>query len=223
MKNIIPSTLLGFALLGLTAEVQAADIAGSTLEHVEYWVYRPGQSSLYGEFSVTESGTDVLVNISSVPAGSGYIMILAGSSLDGEQYCEGATEPFSVVSGSPTSVAVTMACRGLPGMGMTFPVAPFSGTGSISLAMHFNGCPEALTAMASPVAAPVGSTVTLSATAEDLEGDSLSFFWYHYGTQLLSVATGSIVCLAPGPYDVFAVVLDSVCATSSDLVTVDCL
>ncbi len=184
MKNKLGSRLLIAAALGaLTAcsglgkdqgsgagsgdtgsvNLEVAIAPGLNLDAVNYSVEVPGHDPIKGSFPIAENGV-VSGSLDNVPAGDSVKIGLTASNGNGTT-CEGSGT-VAVKAGETTSVSIVLQCR--------LPDGSIVTTGGISVKASVNVCPQLLTATATVGA---DGTIEVSATAKDLDEDSLSFQW----------------------------------------------
>lgn len=208
------------------------DVGTHRVDLLHYELARPGDPALSGDFDVSGAGTVVNAHIGAIPVGDGYQILLTADTTDGAQHCEGLSEAFNVAAGETTAVRVIVSCRDVEDTGTTTDTSSTDTSstdtssvtdGGVSLEIPFNSCPEITTIEASPTSVSVGSTVSLTATANDPDvGDTLSFSWSELGSAFADGSSASYLCSTPGSHVLILAVLDGNCSASRD-VTVECL
>ena len=123
------------------------------------------QLSRTGNINVSGS-TTVSAVISRIPFGTGYQITMRGASADGSAVCMGSAT-FDVDSPNTKAVALHMTCELQPT------------TGSILINGTLNICPRIDGVDASPAEVIFGNSISLAATASDLDKapSQLSFHW----------------------------------------------
>jgi phospholipase C len=131
----------------------ALQTGGVTITTVSYSITGPGGFSTTGTFDVSFS-TQIAATIGGLPAGNGFTITLAATSLDGTEKCLG-TATFNVVAGATTGVTVHIACR-----------KPAT-TGSVNANGVLNLCPTISAVSATPNQVLAGSSVAVSSVSSD--------------------------------------------------------
>jgi phospholipase C len=114
--------------------------------------------------NVTNS-LSVSFSIGGLPAGSGYLITLSGTTTNGQTSCSGSA-PFTVQSQATTSVSVQLACSN---------AAPDAGSAAIS-ANTFD-CATVQSLSAVPTEVIVGNPVSVTATATGPNPAALTYAW----------------------------------------------
>ncbi len=183
------------------AGLGSVDIAlvqgGVTLTTVNYSISGPGGFSKTGSINVASSNT-VSAVIGGLPAGTGYTIALTGTGTDGTA-CAGSA-PFTVTAGTVTAVSVGLDCH-----------QPAK-TGSIAVNGTINVCPNLDALSASPAEVAVGSSLSLSAVADNPDNgpSPLAYSWTASSGTLTgaNTASPSFKCLTTGPATVSVTVSD---------------
>jgi acid phosphatase len=128
---------------------------GLTLNTVNYTITGPLAFSRTGTIDVSNS-TTVSAIISRIPFGVGYQITLRGSAADGSAVCIGSAS-FDIDGPGTKPVSVHVTCELQPT------------TGSILVNGSLNVCPRISGIDASPAEVIFGGTITLQATADDLD------------------------------------------------------
>ena len=124
-----------------------------TINTVSYAITGPTASRSRGGINVTNSATLSAV-IGGLPAGNGYTITLTATGTDGTTNC-GGSAMFNVTAGTVTKVNVTLDCH-----------QPAK-TGSVAVNGTINVCPNLDALSASPAEVAVGSSLSLSAVADN--------------------------------------------------------
>ncbi len=205
------------------------EVGGHNIDSLHYEIVRPGEPAISGDLNVAGSGSVVSAHIGAIPVGDQYTVTLTATTVDGAQTCAGESEPFAVTPDTTTSVSLVVSCRDVEDTSSTSDTSTTTtdssstaGTvGDVSLDVPFNACPKVLTATADPTSVQVGGLTVLSATAEDADGQALSFSWSEGG---VSFANGSLVnysCATVGDHALQLDVSDGNCVDVAP-VTVTC-
>jgi hypothetical protein len=194
---------------------------GSSISIVHWSITGPNNSSTVvksGSVDVHASG-GTKFQVSEIPEGMGYRVLLSAMSVDGGIDCEGSAS-FAVVARATTQVDVQLACTAA-GAGQTTVV---NGTSFDCAAWN--------SVSASPNETAVGTPVSLSATATGPIPANLTYRWSAPSGQFTAptAANTNFVCSTPGPVNVTLVVGDgavpegSTCnpALDTDVITVTC-
>jgi hypothetical protein len=168
---------------------------GSDVDTVNYTIKLNGTTVRTGTLAIGADGK-ATGTITGLDAGPGYTIALdaprtrpdAGS----VESCSGSAT-FTVVADQTTPVAVVLQC------------SDTSTGGNITINGTFNLCPKPGIATASPSTQVVGSTIALSATATDKDGDPLTYAWfvgtvYDASTVFATSANATYTCSAPGTF-----------------------
>lgn len=174
---------------------------GVEIHSVSYRVSGNGITPITGSIAVADPGATVSILLSGIPAGTGYTVELSGTSTDGQTRCAGSAT-FAVVAGQTTSVTVALQCRGT------------QGTGAVLVNGTFNNCPILTSYTAAPLTATVGSTISVAASASDLDmGATLAYAWTATAGTFASAssASTSYTCTAGGAQTLTIRVSDGSC------------
>ena len=138
---------------------------GLTLDSVSYTITGPVGFSRTGAIDVSGS-TTVSAVIGRIPFGAGYQLTMRGASPDGSAVCMG-TSTFDIDSPTTKAVPLHLTCELQPT------------TGSILINGTLNVCPRIEGVDASPAEVIFGHSISLAATASDLDKapSPLSFRW----------------------------------------------
>jgi phospholipase C len=184
------------------AGLGSVDIAlvqgGVTLTSVSYAISGPNGFSKSGSIDVASSATLSAV-IGGLPAGNGFTITLTATATDGTTTCGGSAQ-FNVTAGTVTKVSVTLDCHQAPR------------TGSIAVTGTVNICPNLDSLSASPAEVAVGSSLSLSAAADDPDNgpSPLAYSWTASGGTLTgaNTASPSLECTSTGTVTVSVTVSD---------------
>jgi hypothetical protein len=189
---------------------------GVALASVGYTITGPASFSQTGSVDVASSTTVTFV-VGGLPAQNGFQIAVTAVSTDGMTSCGGGAM-FDVAAGTTTQVPIHIDCHETPR------------TGSVQVNGSINVCPAivALPAPFGPVT--VGSQVSLSATAHDLDGGPAALTYAWSATAGLFDAPTSpathFTCTAAGTQTVTLVVSDGDTApgcAASQSISVECV
>jgi phospholipase C len=168
-----PTQSLGSASIGLEIG------NGVTLDTTSYTITGPAGFSRTGSIDVSQSAT-VSAIISGIPFGTGYQISIKGTTTDGQGACLGSAT-FDVTGAAVVTVPVHLTCNLQPS------------TGSVLVDGTLNACPRIDAVGASPAEAAVGGTISLTATAVDVDhGPSpVSYSWTSSSGSLAGAQTAS--------------------------------
>jgi hypothetical protein len=148
--------------------VRLALTAGTTvgISSATYTLTGPGSYSKTGMLNAASSSGVLSGLIGGIPAGTAYQIMLQGTSTDGSETCSGSAT-FDIMVHATTPVEVPLICREV------------LSAGSASVSDTTNICPVVDGVAASPMAAPSGGTIALTATAHDKDNgpSPLSYQW----------------------------------------------
>ncbi|MEI9947640.1 MAG: hypothetical protein WDO74_01290 [Pseudomonadota bacterium] len=206
-------SLTGESLGSVAFALQAAP--GVTLNSVTYTILGPASFSKSGSIDLSRS-SQIGALIGPLPAGLGYSITLAATSVEGTSSCSGSAL-FDVAAHQTTSVVVAFACH------------EAARTGSVLVNGALNVCPSLDAVSANPAEAFVGTTIALSARAHDADAApaALSYRWSASSGSLSDSNTSAPIftCLAPGPVSLSVSASDgdplASCAESR-VITVQC-
>jgi phospholipase C len=188
---------------------------GEELDTVSYNITNPSGFTKMGSIDVSHSST-ISATIAGIPAGNGYTITLTGTTTDGSTTCLGSAG-FNVMAHQTTMVSVHLTCH------------QAANTGSVSVNGTINVCPVADGVSALPASVAVGASVSLVATAHDVDNgpSPLSYHWTASSGSFSNPASASpsFTCLSTGPATVTVTVSDGDTApgcTDQASVTVTC-
>jgi len=171
---------------------------GFTLTDVSYTITGPNGFSRTGSINVASSSTLSAV-IGGLPFGTGYQLSLRGTTTNGQAVCAGSAT-FDIDGASTRTVPVHLTCN----------LQPVNG--SINVNGTLNACPRIDALGASPAEVAFGGSITLSATAVDIDhGPSpLAYTWTSTSGTLAgaSTADASLTCNKVGMVTVTVAVSD---------------
>lgn len=174
---------------------------------VRYKIVRAGMTPIEGSFPLSDPKQPVS-GLVDLPVGAGYLAQFSASSADGKSNCLGDSALFAVLPRQTTSVAVTLQCRGL------------DDTGTGRLDVGFNKCPQITSVVVAPLAAPLGGSIHVSATALDPEASApVIFQWSAMSGSFANagLATTSYVCAQLGRQTITLSVTDGQCIETRNL------
>jgi len=156
-----------------------------------------GPSTKSGTIDVSHS-TTVSAVIGAVPAGSGYVISLAGATTDGTTTCTGTSGMFTVTARMTTAVTVAISCK------------QASTTGSVFINGTINICPAVDSVSANP---PQGASIAVFASAHDSDAgpSPISYHWTTSSGTLSDANTQNptLTCTAPGNVTLTVTATDS--------------
>jgi phospholipase C len=171
---------------------------GVTITTLSYSITGPLGFTKTGSVDVSSSTRPTAV-IGGLPAGSGFIIAVSATSVDGATQCAGSAS-FSVTANSTTAVALTLDCH------------QAAKTGSISVTGTINLCPNITAISANPGEVLVGSSIALSGAAVDPDNGPapLSYSWSASSGKLTGATTASpsFECLTTGTVTISVTVSD---------------
>ena len=161
---------------------------GFEINHVLYAVSGAGILPMTGVIDTSGGANDAAVTLE-LSSGSGYLVSLSAADAGGGLYCEGSAI-FDVVSSQTSGVRIDIKCS--------------------ESSTNLNRCARVANASATPANAPLGSTIALSATAEDTEGDPIEYSWTGPGGSFSApdAAGTSFTCQDAGTHTLILVVSD---------------
>jgi phospholipase C len=168
--------------------------------------------------NVTNS-LSVSFSIGGLPAGSGYVITLSGTTTNGQTSC-GGSATFSVQSQATTSVSVQLACSN---------AAPDAGSAAVSASTFDCATVQSLSAV--PTEVIVGNPVSVTATATGPNPAALAYAWTAPSGSFSapSAQTSNFTCSVAGSIPLTVTVTDgaipsgSTCPTSTtSTVNVQC-
>jgi hypothetical protein len=142
-------------------------LGGETLGTVSYTLTN-GTTSYAGTVNVAAESSVSFV-IGNVASGSGYVLTVTGTTVDGAVTCAGSAGPFSVADRTTTSVNVNLVCTSTTAFD----------AGSVLANGTTSNCPVWNTLLATPPSTgpSVFDTVILNADAQGPDPASLTFTW----------------------------------------------
>lgn len=173
---------------------------GETMNTINWVVTGPnGAAAVVQTGSVNvQNSLSVSFEISGIPAGTGYGILLSGTSLDGTVTCSGSV-PFSVVARLTTTVSDLLQCD---------PSAPDAGSVFVMGVPYYCAVVNSLSAL--PAETTVGHSVALSVTATGANPSGVTYAWLAASGSFDTPASASanFTCSAAGPVTVTVVVGD---------------
>jgi hypothetical protein len=138
---------------------------GVVINSVGYQLTGNGIIPLGGMINVSDPGASASLFISSIPAGTGYLIELTARSTDGGTTCEGRAS-FDVVASATSMVQLLLNCTAPPS------------TGTVVIGGTVNSCPVIGMVSVSPLVVGLGGSINLQAAASDADpGALLEYFW----------------------------------------------
>jgi len=134
--------------VGLALQV----VPGVNLNSISYTITGNGVS-LSGSLDVSGAGAGSSIIIGGIPAGTGYVIALDATSVDGNLHCTGSAT-FDVARGTTTAISPHLQCRK-------------GQSGGVGISPVVNICPTVDSLAASPTSANVGSAIALTSVGND--------------------------------------------------------
>jgi hypothetical protein len=190
---------------------------GENISVIHWAITGPnGTTNVVQSSSVTVQALSIHFLVGDIPAGSGYLATLSGTSTDSTVSCTGSA-PFNVTAHATTLVSVQLACGEL-GTG---------GHGTNVNGTTFN-CAAWSSVTANPTETKVGTPVALAATANGPDPTMLTYAWSSSTGSFTTPnsATSNFTCTQVGPAAVTLTVGDgpvpsgSTCNPSLDTTTI---
>jgi hypothetical protein len=182
---------------------------GITIDSVGFTVDGSGMSAMSGNLAAGDgTGNTFVALLRGIPAGPARHVTLSAKASDGTVCVGEATA--DVIAGQTTEVAVRLDCRG-------------DGGGAILVNGTLDQCPRIRTLMAAPATAPVGSKISVSATATDAD-DPINIMWTASSGSFESPTSASthFMCASPGTVQITATVTDTRGCAEAASVNVTC-
>ncbi|MEM7433791.1 MAG: alkaline phosphatase PhoX [Myxococcota bacterium] len=197
----------------LNLQIQLAN--GAEINVVEYVITRGGMEPMSGTIDTSAPGATASVEVFGLEPGDGYRVTMTAQATDEQTQCTGATD-FAVTVGEATDIMVVLKCKTPPRFG------------AVRVNGKLNVCAELTKMVVSPLQTSVGSTIDLSAAAEDTEGDDIAFMWTAQGGDIAddTAPTTTFTCTAEGEGFVAVSVSDDgfdYCDASGWTVAVTCV
>ncbi len=190
-----PNAVQGTGSVGLQLMLPA----GQSIEVIDWAITGPNNATTVVRSGAANSQSlGVSFQVGGIPVGNGYSIALSGTATDGSVTCTGSA-PFNITPRATTPVSVQLAC------------------GTATEGAHvtrINGasynCAAWSNVSASPTETTVGSSVTVSATANAPVPGSLAYMWSAPSGSFdsASSATAHFQCTEVGPVAVTLVVSD---------------
>jgi hypothetical protein len=198
---------VGNVSLHVTVDSDAA------IDRVDYELTGLGLAEINGAIENPAPSRSFERLVSHVPAGESYLVHAHARSRDGKVACEGSTT-FDVKANKTTRVNLALKCAN-------------AGDGMVNISVGI-ACPGFKVASwtVSPLAASVGSTISVAATTTDLEADAgPSTFAWTASTGSFATATAAqttYLCATAGPV-VLTITATSAPCRDAQSVTVSCV
>jgi hypothetical protein len=178
---------------------------GVNITSATYAIQGPNNFSTTGTLTVGMTA-NVTVSINGIPSGMGYTVNVAGVASDGMTTCTGSAT-FNI-NGMPMTVPVVVHLTCGPG-------------GTAGVTESTDVCPMLDGVDASPASVKVGGSISLTATAHDLDGGPgpITYSWTATGGSLSNptTATPTFTCTAAGTFTATVVIADGNPACSDSL------
>lgn len=164
-----------FALAGCSSDQTTGETTGSldlaleladgiVINEVTWTITGGDMEPMSNTIDTSAPGATASVEVFGLAPGDGYNVLLEATDESGEVSCAGDAD-FAVEAGIATDVMVFLNCK-VP-----------SGLGGVRVNGKFNICAELAKVVVSPLQTSVGNDITLSAQAQDVEGDAVEFEW----------------------------------------------
>jgi hypothetical protein len=193
--------------VGSAGFVVAGDL---NIVQLDYTVSGNGIPEITGSISLRDLGAAPEAIIGGIPAGTGYLLQLRATSDDGRGTCYGAAS-FDVRAGQSSPIDIRLVCA----------------TDSTIRTKMVNGildyCPSLASYAAAPPSAPVGGSISLTATAFSFYSDPPTFSWQASAGTLSATdsALAIYTCISVGAVTLTVQVTDGLCPDTATL-TVTC-
>jgi hypothetical protein len=137
---------------------------GVEIHEVLYSVTGNGMDPMIDTIDVRAPNTTASLEIFGIPEGLGYLVEMQATTVDGKTTCKGS-ENFDISPGELTLVILKLHCK------------PPEERGGVRVNGQANYCPRIVSGVIKPLQTSVGHYISVSAKAEDLEGDPLEYRW----------------------------------------------
>lgn len=201
------SLALGVLLVACSADTESSGATGTLflnlelddgtqIDEVAYSITGGAMDPMAGVIDTSAPGATASVEVFGLPAGT-YTIEMSAQSADGEVTCQGAGD-FQVQVGQVTEIMVVLRCT------------PPERFGAVRVNGEFNICTELTKMVVAPLRTSVGSSIEVSAAAEDAQGDDFSFRWSAVGGTVAdaSAAETTFTCESAGEGSVMVEVSD---------------
>jgi hypothetical protein len=191
---------------------------GVEIHEVSYVVSGNDIAPIVGVIPVAAHGSTISAHIGGIPAGSGYLIELSATTVDGEIDCAGSAM-FDVMAGQATSVSVQMFCGDL------------SNFGSVIVDGQVVFCPLISFFSVAPLQTSVGNDLLLRAEGMSRDGSDVITTWSGTGGSIAdpNAAETTYTCQEVGPQVLTLAVTDPATGLDAEacgdiqLVNVNCV
>jgi hypothetical protein len=152
----------GDCLTALRLNLEVAD--GAVIDMVEYTITGNGMMPMGGVIDTSAPGATASVEQFGIPPGTGYVVTMVATSVDGMLMCGGAAT-FDVAAGASTEVMVLLHCKGTERFG------------GVRVNGKLNVCAELDKVVVAPLQTAAGYALDVRALGSDEEGDDVTYRW----------------------------------------------
>jgi hypothetical protein len=149
-------------LTSLRLNLEVAD--GTVIDLVEYTITGDGMMPMGGVIDTSAPGATASVEQFGIPAGTGYVVTMVATSVDGTLMCGGSAS-FDVEAGVSTDVMVLLHCKGAQQFG------------GVRVNGKLNVCAELDKVVVAPLQTATGYALAVRSLGSDEEGDEVQYRW----------------------------------------------
>ena len=149
-------------LTALRINLETAD--GTVIDQVEYEITGNGMPAMGGAIDTSAPGSTASVEQFGIPEGTGYLVTMVATSVDGSLMC-GGSSTFDVGAGVSAEVDVMLNCKGSEQFG------------GVRVNGKLNVCSELEKVIVAPLQTSAGFALAVSAVGSDAEGDDFAYRW----------------------------------------------
>ncbi len=149
-------------LTSLRLNLEVAD--GTVIDLVEYTITGDGMMPMGGVIDTSAPGATASVEQFGIPAGTGYVVTMVATSVDGTLMC-GGSATFDVEAGASTDVMVVLHCKGAQQFG------------GVRVNGKLNVCAELDKVVVAPLQTATGYALEVRSLGSDEEGDEVQYRW----------------------------------------------
>jgi len=149
-------------LTSLRLNLEVAD--GTVIDLVEYTITGDGMMPMGGVIDTSAPGATASVEQFGIPAGTGYVVTMVATSVDGTLMC-GGSATFDVEAGVSTDVMVVLHCKGAEQFG------------GVRVNGKLNICAELDKVVVAPLQTASGYALEVGSLGSDEEGDEVQYRW----------------------------------------------
>lgn len=171
---------------------------GSEIDELSYVITRDDMKPMSGTIDVGAPGATASLEVYGLAPDDGYQVTMMGDTTDGDYSCKGSAN-FAVEVGVSTPVMLFLHCK------------PSTRLGGVRANGELNFCAQLSKVVVSPLQTSVGSDISLSASASDLDGDEVDILWTASGGAIdePNASDTSFRCTGPGSYTIDVVASDN--------------